>query len=77
MPQTRKKFWKTKIERNKERDKEVNKYYKKLGWKFFRIWEHDLKKYSEKEDDIMVKYLKNGKKFKKIIETKMESINSV
>ncbi len=42
MPQTRKKFWKEKIERNKERDKEVNKYYKKIGWKVIRIWEHDI-----------------------------------
>jgi len=43
-PKTREAFWKTKIERNKERDAEVSKYYKKLGWKIFRIWEHDLKK---------------------------------
>lgn len=42
MPQVRKKFWKEKIERNKERDKEVNKYYKKIGWKVIRIWEHDI-----------------------------------
>ncbi len=48
MPQTRKKFWKTKIERNKERDKEVNKYYKKSRWKIFRIWEHEIKKNSTK-----------------------------
>ncbi|MFA6992301.1 MAG: very short patch repair endonuclease [Candidatus Gracilibacteria bacterium] len=44
MPQTRKKFWETKIERNKERDKEVGKHYKKSSWKIFRIWEHDIKK---------------------------------
>ena len=44
VPQTRKKFWKVKIERNKNRDKEVNRRYKKDGWKTFRIWEHDLKK---------------------------------
>jgi DNA mismatch endonuclease (patch repair protein) len=42
MPQTRKKFWKNKIERNKERDKEVNRCYKKLGWSIFRIREHDF-----------------------------------
>ena len=42
MPKTRKNFWETKIERNKQRDKEVNKYYKKSDWKIFRIWEHDL-----------------------------------
>ena len=44
LPTTRAKFWTEKIERNKARDKEVNKYYKKEGWKVFRIWEHDLKK---------------------------------
>lgn len=44
IPQTRRKFWDAKIARNKERDKEVSKYYKKQGWKIFRIWEHDLKK---------------------------------
>ena len=44
IPTTRKKFWTEKIEGNKTRDKEVNKHYKKQGWKIFRIWEHDLKK---------------------------------
>lgn len=48
MPQTRKKFWKAKIERNKERDREVNRYYKKSDWKIFRIWEHDLRNRNEK-----------------------------
>lgn len=44
IPQTRKKFWETKIERNRQRDKKVNRHYKKTGWKVIRIWEHDLKK---------------------------------
>lgn len=44
MPQTREKFWRVKIKRNKERDKEVNKYYRKAGWKIMRVWEHDIKK---------------------------------
>jgi len=44
IPQTRKKFWEEKIARNKERDKEVNKHYKKIGWKVIRIWEHEFKK---------------------------------
>lgn len=48
MPRTRKKFWETKIKRNKERDEEVNIYYKKSNWKIFRIWEHEIKKNSEK-----------------------------
>jgi len=46
IPATNKKYWINKIERNKERDKEVNKYYKKSGWKIIRIWEHDFIKKS-------------------------------
>lgn len=36
-------FWKTKIEKNMQRDMVVNKYYRSLGWRIFRIWEHSLK----------------------------------
>ncbi|NTW26871.1 MAG: very short patch repair endonuclease [Candidatus Moranbacteria bacterium] len=43
MPLSNKEFWSEKIERNRNRDKEVSKHYKKLGWKVLRIWEHDLK----------------------------------
>lgn len=45
IPATNKKYWVDKIERNKQRDKEVNRYYKKLDWKIIRIWEHNLKNY--------------------------------
>jgi len=44
VPATIKDYWIPKIERNKQRDKEVNRYYKKEGWKIIRVWEHDLKK---------------------------------
>lgn len=44
LPKTNATFWKKKIARNKERDREVNKIYKKMGWMVFRIWEHRLKK---------------------------------
>jgi DNA mismatch endonuclease (patch repair protein) len=44
LPAARKKYWTTKIERNKERDKEVNRHYKKIGWKVIRVWEHEIKK---------------------------------
>lgn len=47
IPTTRKKYWIEKIERNKKRDKEVSKYYKKQGWKILRVWEHEIKKRSE------------------------------
>jgi len=42
IPTTRTKFWTEKIERNKARDKEVNKHYEKEGWRVIRVWEHDL-----------------------------------
>lgn len=44
IPTTRRSYWKEKILRNIERDKEVTRFYKKSGWKIFRVWEHDLKK---------------------------------
>lgn len=43
LPATNKKYWIIKIEKNKKRDKKVNKYYKKIKWNVIRIWEHDLK----------------------------------
>jgi len=42
-PTTRKKFWEKKIEGNKKRDMEVNKYYTKTHWTLIRVWEHKLK----------------------------------
>lgn len=57
MPATRKKYWEEKIERNKQRDKEVNRYYKKLGWKIFRIWEHDIDCNCDKNIKKIVKWL--------------------
>ncbi|HBI17693.1 MAG TPA: very short patch repair endonuclease [Candidatus Moranbacteria bacterium] len=43
LPATKKEFWKIKIERNKQRDNEVNRYYKKNNWIIIRIWEHQLR----------------------------------
>jgi len=43
MPSSQKKYWKDKIERNRDRDKEVCKHYKSIKWNCFRIWEHDLR----------------------------------
>ena len=42
LPKTNRIFWEDKIVRNKERDREVSKIYKKMGWRVFRIWEHHL-----------------------------------
>jgi DNA mismatch endonuclease (patch repair protein) len=43
IPATNRDFWVTKLNRNKERDKEVSKFYKKQGWQVIRVWEHEFK----------------------------------
>ena len=48
MPQSNKHYWKEKVRRNKERDKEVNEKLRKEGWKVIRIWEHDIKRNTDK-----------------------------
>lgn len=43
MPKSNKKYWKTKIEHNVNRDKEVNRQLRKDNWEVIRIWEYDIK----------------------------------
>ncbi len=42
-PATNTKFWVTKLNRNKERDKEDRKLLRKLGWKVLVVWECQTK----------------------------------
>lgn len=37
-------FWIPKIERNMQRDQEVNNTLEVMGYKVFRFWEHEIKK---------------------------------
>jgi len=37
-------FWHQKIERNIQRDKEVNKHLRKNGWRVLRFWGKDIMK---------------------------------
>ena len=43
-----KNFWYKKIERNIERDKEVNYMLTAMGWKVIRFWEHEINEDVEK-----------------------------
>ena len=43
IPKTNTEFWKNKINKNRRRDREVNRTLKKRGWKIVRIWQHELK----------------------------------
>lgn len=44
LPGSNQDYWKAKIERNKKRDKEINKLYRPKKWALLRFWEHQLKK---------------------------------
>jgi DNA mismatch endonuclease, patch repair protein len=41
-PTTNRQFWQRKVERNKERDRLVNRKLKMLGWQVVRFWQHEL-----------------------------------
>ena len=43
-PQTNPEFWIKKIERNMQRDIEVNAYLESQKWKILRFWSNDIKK---------------------------------
>lgn len=42
-PKARSDFWKEKLSRNRERDRDITRRLRKRGWKVLRIWEHDVK----------------------------------
>ncbi|MNT42827.1 hypothetical protein D3C72_1792660 [compost metagenome] len=37
-------FWHKKIERNRQRDIEVNNYLESQNWKVLRFWSHEIEK---------------------------------
>ncbi len=45
-------FWKEKIERNIERDRESMQALLKLGWKVLRVWECELRNKANREDTL-------------------------
>lgn len=42
MPKSRVSFWRKKLLRNMQRDREVKLALRKNGWRVLRIWEHEL-----------------------------------
>lgn len=49
MPKSNVEFWKEKIERNIERDKESEMALLDLGWKVIRVWECELRNKANRE----------------------------
>lgn len=58
MPSSNQKYWKAKINGNKERDREINLYYRKNNWKIIRLWEHDISQRLQKCINLIKKNLK-------------------
>ncbi|MDY7394149.1 very short patch repair endonuclease [Aureibaculum sp. 2210JD6-5] len=56
---TNRDFWIPKIERNMQRDREVNETLKQLGYKVFRFWEKEIKKEPERCFNEVVAYLES------------------
>ena len=42
-PRTNARFWREKIARNRQRDREVTRELRRRGWRVVRIWEHELR----------------------------------
>ena len=52
-------YWIKKIERNIERDKEVNNQLNSQGWKVIRFWDFDIKKNIDNCIENIINYLDN------------------
>lgn len=57
-PKTNRPFWKKKIERNLERDRQVNRALKKAGWSVLRMWEHSIEQNPERCVSVITRKLK-------------------
>lgn len=53
-------FWTKKIERNIERDEEVNQYLVENGWTVIRFWGNDIKKSNEMCVDDIVRVMEGN-----------------
>ena len=44
MPATNVAYWTKKIDRNRKRDRIVNRFLRARGWKVVRVWEHQVRR---------------------------------
>jgi len=43
VPKSNREYWDAKLNRNRQRDREVSRELRRLGWRVVRIWHHELK----------------------------------
>lgn len=61
MPASNISFWSKKINKNKNRDSEVNLYYLKSGWNVMRLWEHQIDENFDNSINKITKFIENIK----------------
>ncbi|WP_088034857.1 very short patch repair endonuclease [Evansella clarkii] len=61
MPKNNAEFWKKKLNRNIERDKEVTEFYKTNDWNILRVWEHEFKEDFEGTVKMISDFINNKK----------------
>lgn len=61
---TNRKFWDGKIARNIERDSEVNREYRRMGWKVVRVWECEMRSGARRKLNRLRKLLEPHRRIK-------------
>jgi DNA mismatch endonuclease (patch repair protein) len=60
LPKTKKKYWQTKLLRNRERDIQNVRKLKQQGWKVLRLWECEIEKKPEWIKDVLYTFLNDA-----------------
>ena len=55
-------FWEEKLNKNSQRDIEVNNHYKSINWNVKRVWEHDIKSDPQRVINEIYDFIHNCKK---------------
>jgi len=61
MPKTNNDFWRKKLNRNCDRDKEITRYYIENNWNILRLWEHSFKSDFNKTINIIISFINSSK----------------
>lgn len=65
IPKSNREYWTKKLERNIQRDKEVNTALKGQGWTILRFWEKDIRKNTKECVEAVLSILKEHNEYKK------------
>lgn len=66
MPKSNIEFWKKKLERNQERDKEHTQFYLQKEWHILRIWEHEIRQNFDETIQKIAAFIEDAKEVEAI-----------